>query len=351
MADVTIIQLDPATAPLAGTEAIPVVQGGLTVQTTAQDIANLVEIGLTIPTFAPTPSFPSNALQTYYYAPAVKVGGYTIASTKYGVYFTSLSSGPAFPFYENNKITALSTNAVVMDSFNPSSQIFDSSYTSASFPTVEALFTSFGSPGTLQIGNSNITSLNFPILKVIGGLNINVGVASINLPQLVYMDNTLNLTALVTGTPVSFPALETINSGGIYLQSFQTDSVSFPALKYVGGAINLAPASGFNTQTLNLSSLEYVNGAITIQMSNVTSLDLSSLKYVQGGQTMTFQTALDQTSVDNVLEAFAALDGTNGTTLWNYGNLQINFANAAPGAAGLAAIATLQARGVNVSYN
>jgi hypothetical protein len=104
MADVTIIQLDPATAPLAGTEAIPVVQGGLTLQTTAQDIANLVNVGLTIPTFAPTPSFPSNALQTYYYTPAVKVGGYTIASTKYGVNFSDIGSGVANTFYTNNKI-------------------------------------------------------------------------------------------------------------------------------------------------------------------------------------------------------------------------------------------------------
>jgi len=350
MADVTIIQLDPATAPLAGTEAIPVVQGGLTVKTTAQDIANLVDVGLTMPTFAPTPSFPSNALQTYYYAPAVKVGGYTIASTKYAVNFNSISSGPASSFYENNKITALSTDAVIMDIFNPSTQYFDSSYTSASFPTVEALFSSFGSTGSIIINNANITSLNFPILKVMGALNISSGVASINLPQLVYMDGQLNLSSLATGTPISFPALQTISSG-IYIQSFQSSSVSLPALKYVGGSISIQPSADANPQTLNLSSLEYVSGSITIQMSNVTSLDLSSLKYVQVGQTMMFQTDLDETSVDNVLEAFAALDGTNGTTLWNNGNIQIGYANAAPGAAGLAAIATLQARSVYVSYN
>ena len=350
MADVTIIQLDPATIPLVGDEAIPVVQGGLTLQTTAQDIANLVNVGLTVPTFAPTPSFPSNALQTYYYAPAVKVGGYTIASTKYGVSSSAIGSGVASTFYTNNKITALSTNADIMDGFGPSTQQFDSSYTSASFPTIQGLISNFGNLGSIQINNPNITSLDFPILKVMGALNISSGISSINLPQLVYMDGQLNLSSLANGTAISFPALQTINSG-IYIQSFQSNSISLPALTYVGGSISIQPSSNANPQTLNLSSLEHVDGGITIQMSNLTSLNLSSLKYVQSCQTMQFQTELDQTSVDNILEAFAALDGTNGTTLWNCGNVQVSGANAAPGTAGLAAIATLQGRGINVSYN
>lgn len=41
MADKKISQLTPATTPLAGTETLPIVQGGNTVKTTVQDVANL----------------------------------------------------------------------------------------------------------------------------------------------------------------------------------------------------------------------------------------------------------------------------------------------------------------------
>jgi hypothetical protein len=41
MANVKISELTSATTPLAGTEAVPIVQGGVTKQVTTQDIADL----------------------------------------------------------------------------------------------------------------------------------------------------------------------------------------------------------------------------------------------------------------------------------------------------------------------
>ena len=41
MANIKISQLTPGAIPLSGTEEIPLVQGGITVKATAQDIANL----------------------------------------------------------------------------------------------------------------------------------------------------------------------------------------------------------------------------------------------------------------------------------------------------------------------
>jgi hypothetical protein len=44
MANVKISALPAATTPLAGTETIPIVQGGITAQTTVSDIVNSVDI-------------------------------------------------------------------------------------------------------------------------------------------------------------------------------------------------------------------------------------------------------------------------------------------------------------------
>lgn len=46
MADKSISQLSSATTPLAGTETLPIVQGGSTVKTTVQDVADLAGGGL-----------------------------------------------------------------------------------------------------------------------------------------------------------------------------------------------------------------------------------------------------------------------------------------------------------------
>lgn len=61
--------------------------------------------------------------------------------------------------------------------------------------------------------------------------------------------------------------------------------------------------------------------------------------------------SLDVSSVDSILVTFASLDGTGGTTLFDSGQVNIAFGNAAPSATGLAAKATLQARGVVVNTN
>lgn len=61
---------------------------------------------------------------------------------------------------------------------------------------------------------------------------------------------------------------------------------------------------------------------------------------------------LDQASIDNTLEVYASLDGTNGTTIANDGQMYLDGGtSASPSASGLAAISVLQARGWYISYN
>jgi hypothetical protein len=62
--------------------------------------------------------------------------------------------------------------------------------------------------------------------------------------------------------------------------------------------------------------------------------------------------SLDQTSVDAILVKLASLDGTNGTTAYQYRNVYLDQgSNAIPSEAGLAAKATLESRNCNVYVN
>jgi hypothetical protein len=61
--------------------------------------------------------------------------------------------------------------------------------------------------------------------------------------------------------------------------------------------------------------------------------------------------ALNQASVDSILVALAALDGTNGTTIFSNRIVTITGTSATPSATGLSAKATLVARGCTVTNN
>jgi hypothetical protein len=200
--------------------------------------------------------------------------------------------------------------------------------------------------------DSSITSVSLPNLKIIGFLNLSgPQINTINFSSLANIEGPLGIYSIATNTAISFPALQNIGST-LNVDSFQTDSISFPNLLYIGGAISLSPSAGINPQTLNLNSLQTIFGSgVTIQMSNLASFTLPSLKYVANGCNIYLYTTLNEASVDSLLVSLAALDGTNGTTLWNNGGIGIAGANAAPSATGIAARDILTARGIGVSTN
>jgi hypothetical protein len=352
MANVKISQLASA-ATLTGTEEVAIVQSNVTVRTTAQNIANLASGGggLALPTVSVTPAIPSYTPQKYYVPPVFDIGGVKTDSTKYGYSFDAIAEGATGIYYNTNKITSLSTTATVIDGLPMF--LFDPLFTTLSLPTVEVINQSNGFPGFLSIPPfSLLTSLSFANLRLVGNINIQgPQINTFSFPSLVSINNGLNISGIATDTPISFPALQVINQG-LDITGFQTDNISFPNLVYIGNNINLSPSAGANPQTLNLNSLQTVfNNNINIQMSNLTSFTLPSLKYIAPNSNIYFYTGLNEASVDSLLVSFAALDGTNGTTLWNTGILSIANANAAPSATGITAKDILIARGIQVSTN
>jgi hypothetical protein len=353
MANVKISQLASA-ATLTGTEEVAIVQSNVTVRTTAQNIANLASGGggLAFPTVSITPAIPSYTPQQYFVPPVFDIGGVKTDSTKYGYSFNSLVTGATGIYYGNNKITALSTTATVIDTlpvFN-----FDPTFTILSLPTVEVVIQSNNS--FLSILNippfSSLTSVSFANLKLLGTLTLSGNLLNtINFPLLEYLESSLGIFTIASNTPISFPLLQNIGQS-LDISGFSGDSVSFPNLVFIGNNIGISLGSGANPQTLNLNSLQTIFGTgVTIQMSNLTSFTLPSLKSVAPNSNIYFYTTLNEASVDSLLISFAALDGTNGTTLWNTGILSIAAANAAPSATGIAARDILIGRGVQVTTN
>lgn len=352
MANVKISQLASAAA-LTGTEEVPVVQSNATVKTTAQDIANLASgggSGLAMPTLTVVPSIPSDALQPYFIPKVYKINGQTIQSSKYGIETSFLMMGGTGSYYNNNKITQFSTNAEVIDSIP--TYTFDSTITSLSLPTVKVLGNGNGMLTNLFIDSSTqLNSISLPNLLALDGINIQgMNVNSLDFSSLLSISNTCSIQYISNNTDISFPALQYIGQS-LTINGFFSSNLGFPQLKNIGYTIDINLGGTFGMPaTIDFSSLESFY-SITINSSDVTQFDLPSLKSVGICTMQQFYTSLDQTSVDNVLTAFAALDGTNGTSVWNCGSIYIAGGNAAPSATGLAAISTLTGRGISVTYN
>ena len=310
-----------------------------------------INAGLEAPTVTITPAFPSSAIQNLFVPSAFKFNGNTYTSTKYGSdIFNDIQIGLAANNYQTNKITAFSTNAQVLGNVSISSSNFHSTLTSLSLPSVIYVGQS-AFLGSLSIASdSYLTTFNMPNLVASGMFSLGGNqLSSFDFSSLEYVANGFQITYVSTGVLISFPSLISANNA-FSVYGFQSDSLSFPNLKYLGYTVNIQVTAGANPQTLNFDSLEYITNTFDISMSNLTSFSLPSLKYMANSYSASFYTSLDQTSVDNVLVAFAALDGTAGTTLWNSGTINIAGSNATPSATGLAAISTLTGRGIFVNY-
>lgn len=108
MADKKISQLTAA-ATLTGTEIVPIVQSGVTVSTTAQDIADLAP--------APTAAYKELAIKLGYFGSLVtiaKLGDYPDATATYnsvGNYTIDLVTSDIITFTNNIVITSTSQTA------------------------------------------------------------------------------------------------------------------------------------------------------------------------------------------------------------------------------------------------
>lgn len=212
---------------------------------------------------------------------------------------------------------------------------------------------------------ANVISL--PKLERAWNLYLEAGyITSLSLPELTHT-NWLHFQC-GQATSLSCPKLVVIGdhdgSGGLEIHdSLSLTSVSLPLVKVLG-AINIYDEVVALT-TLELPSIEriYARGlgaykSISIVPGDngpgataLTTFTLgASLKYVENDVEIT-AAALNQTSVDGILVRLAALDGTNGTTEYSNLTVTITGTSAAPSATGLAAKATLIARGCTVTHN
>ena len=114
-------------------------------------------------------------------------------------------------------------------------------------------------------------------------------------------------------------------------------SLSVPAIERIGTAITSGNAIQINAGTGALTTFELP----------------ATLKQVgdTAGNVVITSAALNQASVDSILIRLAALNGTGGTMAFSNRTVTITGTSAAPSSTGLAAKATLVARGCTVTHN
>ena len=123
-------------------------------------------------------------------------------------------------------------------------------------------------------------------------------------------------------TTLSLPNLSYVGSSFGVGNMAALTTISLPALRYLGNftGFSLSLTSGLNAlTTVSLPALERITGAISVSAAPaLTAFTLPTDGRFTGGGTSVSITgaALTQASVDNILQAHASLDGTNGTTSW-----------------------------------
>jgi hypothetical protein len=166
-----------------------------------------------------------------------------------------------------------------------------------SFPALQYVVGAFG-PTTMPL----LTAFSFPALTHING---NFSPSTFNavttcyFPALSWINGSFSPATMGALTTLSFPALSFVsgNLGASGMAALTT--ASFPALRYVGGAASV----GFTTPAL----------------ANFTLPTDGTLKYIAPPTFSISGAALTLTSVDNILQALASLDGTNGTVSFGTG--------------------------------
>jgi hypothetical protein len=221
----------------------------------------------------------------------------------------------SFSPYSMAALTSLSVPALtaVGTSFNPSIM---GALTSLSAPALNTIGTNF-QPNTMAA----LTSMNFQAL-------ISIGTAS---------SGNFNPYGIGALTSMSFPALTTVvgnfNPGNMAALT----SITIPSMVRIGTGITSGSVIQFTTGL----------GALTTFQLPSTLLQIGN----GGGNVVITSAALNQASVDSILVRLAALDGTNGTTLFSTRTVTITGTSSTPSATGLAAKATLVARGCTVTTN
>lgn len=248
--------------------------------------------------------------------------------------------------------------------------------------TVSDLEMVWGASGTLTLSaTSGFTNITFSDLMyvMIGTGTFSLSSAgtnqTINFPELIAIQATLGISSTGTNVSLNFPKLEAV-TGVINQSSGALSSVYFPELIYCLGFTDStsAPITTYNFPKLRQISLG-ANFAISGTKSSLTSILLPSIEYFSGTLTLptvspqlttftfgsslkffnsnfvTTSNSLNQASVDNILISLAALDGTNGTIVYQNRTITITGGSASPSTAGYNAYNILLGRGCTLMTN
>jgi hypothetical protein len=235
-------------------------------------------------------------------------GGYVAGTRLTSLTFNDLE-GITGAFSPSNcaALTTINTGALAYTGgFSPSTL---SACTSISCPNLVYVAGNF-TPTTI----ASLTSLSCPSLAVITGNFQPTTPSSLafSFPSLAYIGGGFTVNG-AAGT-WSFPALSFV--GSFSINGSTPSTISFPALATVG-SISL---TNITATSISLPALAYCTSGIsnTLTASNLTSFTLpvdGTLKLMGGAVNFSAGTVpLTQASVDNILQALASLDGTNGTT-------------------------------------
>jgi hypothetical protein len=218
-----------------------------------------------------------------------------------------------------------------------------------SFPNLQVI------GGALTIGGYGntkgpiLSSVSFPSLKVVNG-SITLGgstsfgpvdrrpfanLTTINLTGL-EICNAIQFSNIPNLTAVTFPSLKIIRGNTSFPSCTGLREISFPSLEVLGG---YSSSNSGNTSTPSLTSISFPNlvaytaGALSEFGSSASlrnfEFGTNTLKQVAAPTFNVMQT-LTQPSIDNLLKAFANLDGTNGTTAYTGGIINFAGSNSAP---------------------
>lgn len=267
----------------------------------------------------------SNTLTTFSASNLVDIGG------NFEIYGMDLVNGPRWTFPALDRVTG---NFYI--DYNSNNSDYFRNTPAPSFPAL----TYVGS-GVYIYYNKYTTWSNFTSLRTIKN-------------DFQFHDNTNNDDTLFAGP--GLPALTRVTNGTLYYyNNTGMESIpAFTALARIDGSMQIHDNVDL-TAFPSFPALTYVAGMYNYNNTSMTTLAgasfLPNILTVDGDANFR-NCALDQTSVDAILVKLASLDGTNGTSNFQYRNVYVDQGtNAIPSETGLAAKATLEARNCNVYVN
>jgi len=170
---------------------------------------------------------------------------------------------------------------------------------------------------------NNLTTLSIPVLSYVGVFSPQTlpALTELSAPNLTTCGSGFTPNGMNALTTFSFPSLVSIGTSMSFVSFASLTSISFPALTSVGNATgtSITISSVAALTTLSLPSLATITGgSVSIAAAALANVTLpTNGTFKNGGTTFTISgAALTQTSVNNILQAYASLDGTNGTTSW-----------------------------------